>query len=596
VGTELKISDYQDERFDVVICGAGLAGLSLARQLRLEQPDLSLAVLDPNIPPLPEAAWKVGESTVEFGSHYLAEYLQLSGYLEQAQLVKLGLRFFYPSQGAMSDRPEVGLSGFAPILAYQIDRGILENDMRQMARNDGTVLLEGCQVRSLDIGEGDQPHSVTFTDLSSGRDGKLRCRWLADASGRRQLIQRQLKLRRPHEGHRCSTAWFRLSGRWDVDDLVPAENSEWHDRVPGRIRYYSTNHLCGRGYWVWLIPLSSDVTSIGIVARSDMHAFEEYNTYEKALTWLGRHEPDLAKYFGASEPLDFRAMRDYSYSSGGTFSQDRWACVGEAALFADPFYSPGTDLIAIANTMTCDLIRRDLAGDHDPNRVNRYSSYLIGLNDELTRAIQHGYDYLGDEMVSLARGLWDYSAAWGQLCPQLFNRTFTDDVKQAALRTKGTPPLFALAPIMRALLDEWLEQRTKRGGRLTYDFFNYLGVDWLAELRLASLRKLETVEALKAQYQSNSELFEGLLQALFLLAVDDLYPEELARLDTVAWMNVEHLTLDPTRWDTCGMFQPRSASREFRYLYDQVRVQVRVKRETSAIKAPAEAMEGNPMA
>ena len=46
-------------------------------------------------------------------------------------------------------------------------------------------------------------------------------------------------------------------------------------------------------------------------------------------------------------------MKDYSYSSERVFSKDRWACTGEAALFADPFYSPGTDLIAVANTLIC---------------------------------------------------------------------------------------------------------------------------------------------------------------------------------------------------------------------------------------------------
>ena len=52
---------------------AALPGLCLARQLRLEQPALSIVVLDPNIPPLTDAAWKEGELTVEFGAHYLAE-------------------------------------------------------------------------------------------------------------------------------------------------------------------------------------------------------------------------------------------------------------------------------------------------------------------------------------------------------------------------------------------------------------------------------------------------------------------------------------------------------------------------------------------
>ncbi len=39
----------------------------------------AVALLDPDTPPFPEAAWKIGESTVEFGAHYLAEYLQSIG-------------------------------------------------------------------------------------------------------------------------------------------------------------------------------------------------------------------------------------------------------------------------------------------------------------------------------------------------------------------------------------------------------------------------------------------------------------------------------------------------------------------------------------
>ena len=55
--------------FDVVICGGGLAGLTLARQLRLELPELSVAVIDKLTRPLPEAAFKVGESSIELGTY-----------------------------------------------------------------------------------------------------------------------------------------------------------------------------------------------------------------------------------------------------------------------------------------------------------------------------------------------------------------------------------------------------------------------------------------------------------------------------------------------------------------------------------------------
>jgi flavin-dependent dehydrogenase len=580
----VKLLEIENTDFDVIVCGAGLAGLCLARQLRLELPDLGVALVDPHVAPLPEAGWKVGESTVEFGAHYLAEYLQLFEYLQQAQLVKLGLRFFFPAKGTMSQRPEVGLSDFAPVLAYQIDRGILENDMREMAREDGTLLLEGCQVRSVDIGQNGGPHAVRITDLSSKDDRTLHCRWVVDASGRRQLIQRQLKLRREPKGHACSAAWFRLPGRKDVDDLVGIDHADWHGRVLKGLRYYSTNHLCGRGYWVWLIPLSSNTTSIGIVARDDIHPFDGYNTYERALGWLKDHEPELAHYIGAEAPIDFRAMKEYSYTSERAFSPDRWACIGEAAVFSDPFYSPGTDLIAIGSTMTCDLIRRDRAGDDNTERVEQYSRYLVGLNDSLTRTIQNGYSYLGDEIVSLARGLWDYSSAWGHLCPQIFNRTFVDDDKQAALRPRGLP-LLAMAEIARQLFDGWLAARDRTGGSLTFDFVDYLKIDWLAEHRLANLRRLDSIEELKAQYQSNLERLEALLLALFMLAIEDLHPEQLDRLKDKKWLNVRALDLDPGEWDSCGLFEAHAEEREFRYLYDGIRAHLRSKETASMMTA-----------
>jgi hypothetical protein len=42
------------------------------------------------------------------------------------------------------------------------------------------------------------------------------------------------------------------------------------------------------------------------------------------------------------------------------FSARRWALTGEAGLFLDPFYSPGTDFIAISNTYITELVARDV--------------------------------------------------------------------------------------------------------------------------------------------------------------------------------------------------------------------------------------------
>jgi len=60
------------------------------------------------------------------------------------------------------------------------------------------------------------------------------------------------------------------------------------------LRQWSTNHLCGKGYWVWMIPLSSGAISVGIVADPRFHPYEEMKTLDDALAWIRRYEPQLA--------------------------------------------------------------------------------------------------------------------------------------------------------------------------------------------------------------------------------------------------------------------------------------------------------------
>ena len=93
------ISRATSHAFDLVICGGGLAGLSLARQLRLSGNTLSILIIDPIERPLPQAGFKIGESTVEIGAYYYDSTLQLYDYLEESHLEKLGLRYFFQSSG-----------------------------------------------------------------------------------------------------------------------------------------------------------------------------------------------------------------------------------------------------------------------------------------------------------------------------------------------------------------------------------------------------------------------------------------------------------------------------------------------------------------
>jgi hypothetical protein len=155
-----------------------------------------------------------------------------------------------------------------------------------------------------------------------------------------------------------------------------AHDQAWLARTskPG-IRKYSTNHLLGEGYWVWLIPLSTGPISIGVCADPRFHPFDQINTFDRMLEWLRKHEPQLAAAVEnrVDDVEDFLRVEDYAYGVEQTYSPQRWSLVGEAAAFADPFFSPGSDFIGLGNTFTTDLIVHDLAGEDISERLDYYN-------------------------------------------------------------------------------------------------------------------------------------------------------------------------------------------------------------------------------
>ncbi|RZO60574.1 MAG: NAD(P)/FAD-dependent oxidoreductase [Sandaracinaceae bacterium] len=420
------MQEQAQEQEQVVICGGGLAGLTLARQLRRQLPGVSVVVVDRQARPLPEATHKVGESSVELGSRYFEHTLGLRDYLLEQHLVKNGLRFF-PGGGhlPLAQRTELGPPQLPVVPSFQLDRGRFENDLRAFCEEDGVTLIEGVGVKDVRLAASDTSdlHEI---ELEDGR--VLTGRWVVDASGRRRLLTRKLGLGE-ESGHHAHAAWFRLDGRLDVGHLVPEEESAWHGRDLDGIRWLSTTHLMGEGYWAWIIPLSSGKTSIGIVAHGEVHDFTSMNTLERSLAWLEEHEPVLREKIAAFEVADFRCLKDYSYTSTRCLSADRWAAVGEAGLFVDPFYSPGSDFIALANVHTGELIRRELAGEDIRAHAEFVDWFYRRLAAISTETYSHAAKVYGQPRVMAAKIYWDNFNYWAFVCQYFFQGLWALDLE-----------------------------------------------------------------------------------------------------------------------------------------------------------------------
>ena len=342
---------------DVIIVGGGLAGLSLAHQLKLSQAELEIVVVEKNTFPVPEKTAKVGESTVEIGSRYLQNTLGLKDHFNERHLRKHGLRcFFGTPQDDFSMQDELGVSELFGLPTYQIDRGAIENYLNRLIISEGVEVIDGATIADLSI--EDKQNTIKIN--SSNGERSFTSPWIVDAAGRQALLKNKLSLQQNNK-HKGNAVWFRIDRQVKLDNW--SENEQWQHRIkePGT-RWLSTNHLMGPGYWVWVIPLDNGATSIGVVMDDQAFRANDFSSYEATFSWLQSHHPRCAAAIEGADVLDYVVINDYALSCKQLFSDQGWGLTGESGVFADPFYSRGTDFIAFNNSFINDLIVKDLNG------------------------------------------------------------------------------------------------------------------------------------------------------------------------------------------------------------------------------------------
>jgi hypothetical protein len=292
----------------------------------------------------------------------------------------------------------------------------------------------------------------------------------------------------------------------------------------------STNHLMGKGYWVWLIPLGSGSTSFGIVADDQLHPFHRINRFDRALEWLREYEPQCADYVEQQRDNleDFLALRHYAHGCSRVYSADRWALTGEAGVFTDPFYSPGSDFIAIGNECITDLITRETRGEQIAGRVEELNRNYLRLFDAFIRLYNGQYPLMGNAQVMTAKAAWDNATYWAVTGVLFFQRRFVDlDFLQSI--DSLMKRFFVLHARLQVFFRVWDEQDRSQ---YAAGYADVIRVPELRALQAALAAPKMDDAMLRTTLEANVALLDRLAKAFQMAAAAD-YPE-LARLVPVA--------------------------------------------------------------
>lgn len=420
----------EDCEYDVVIMGAGFAGLCQARHLMLKIPNIRIALVDPRPEERSVKDLKIGESTIEIAALFLAKELGLHEYLIENHAPKQGLNFHWPKDPARTETIEdyyhAGSNRQVPIPSFQINRAKLERDLLAMNKRMGATFYNG-QVIDVELTPRDALKTVEIK--LENQKKQIKAKHLVDAAGRKFIIGRKTDnlLFGPENlmGLDTGSAWMRVEG---VDRTL------FHDGYDplgaSTSHYYSTNHYFGDGHWLWMIPTDTQTMelSIGVIHHHSVIPSEQVNSEEKFRKFLRKNHTILERILDSGKILDFHYWPRLAHKSKMMFSPDNWYVIGDAAYIFDAFYSYGTTTIALAVESVTEIVRAKLAGKAEEAEQKRaaYNDFNVAYARSVNCLYRGHAQQLGHASIMSWRIYFEYMWWFGIQVPMYVGKWHLD--------------------------------------------------------------------------------------------------------------------------------------------------------------------------
>jgi flavin-dependent dehydrogenase len=257
--------------------------------------------------------------------------------------------------------------------AYQVTRGDFDKLLLDHAAENGAEVHEETAVERVEfsndgvtLGWRDARRRVREmmgheSACPSSSEGEIRARYLIDASGRNSVLGTKFGIKKTYDHLQ------KLSIFAHYDGVSRAEG------IDGTL----TALIRGIDRWFWIIPLTPERTSIGVVLDSETFRKSKLSA-EDFLEQALAEQPIIAKrMINAHRASKVYVATDFSYRSAKLHGH-RWLLAGDAAGFIDPIFSSGVFLAVFSGEECADALNEVL--DHPRKARRLFGRYERALN------------------------------------------------------------------------------------------------------------------------------------------------------------------------------------------------------------------------
>jgi halogenation protein CepH len=316
-------------QFDVIVIGGGPAGSTVSTLLAMTGKRVLLLERD-RFP-----RHQIGESLLPMTVHGICPLLGLKDELKAHGFpIKTGSTFRWGRSpdiwgfefGELSILDETN-AGYA----HQVERSRFDYMLLRNAIKHGVDVRQGHTATGLEVEHG-RVVGVRFKD-PEGRDQVERARYTVSASGNASGLN-------SYVGDRIYSKFFRnvaMYGYFSGGKRLPAPHL-WSNILSAAF---------DEG-WFWYIPLSEDLTSVGVVIDKS-HADRLRGDPDQAFQHFVDRCPVIRDFLAPAKRVrdgeygEFRVRKDWSYTSS-RFWRPGICMLGDAAAFVDPVFSQGVHL------------------------------------------------------------------------------------------------------------------------------------------------------------------------------------------------------------------------------------------------------------